>query len=48
MLHLCSHRSDKFALFTYSCLIARKFRIVRNLMEPRRNEKAVVSYQDIP
>lgn len=42
MLHLCSHRSDKFALFTSSCLIARKFRVARKLMESSMDEEAFV------
>lgn len=48
MLHLCSHRSDKLALFTSSCLIAQKFRVARKLMETSMGEDAVVSYHDIP
>lgn len=47
MLHFCSHRSNKLALFTSSCLIAQKFRVARKRMESSMDEEAV-SYQDVP
>lgn len=43
MLHLCSCRSDKLALFTSSCSIAQQFRVARKLMETSMDEEAVVS-----